>query len=186
MKRIQAIESLKAFVQNDDIINLIQWCDLFPIDSSWRRWTDHLGNFIKVRNNRTITSVENSAQQPKYIITDIFFKAHPFKIASLSKRAFIITRADEYFVWFLGKDNRLRLVTKRKTWTTNLSPLHLGADALLLVIPMLKSKVEGKIDILEIKDPTGKKFDRIYVTSWPTSINWLKQNKIEIQDLLEV
>ena len=94
-QRNEAFQSIKAFLPNDKIITtIIDICDLYPIEKSWRKWTDHLGNFLQVRNRRIISFSQDPSKNDK-IITDIYFKATPERLSKISSWVFISFGKDQ-------------------------------------------------------------------------------------------
>lgn len=189
MNRQKAIESIKAFLPNDtEIDSIIECCDLYPVYGTWRKWTDNLGSFIQAHNNKKVVSFTNNPlDQEDHIITDIYFKAHPKTIASISNWAFISFGRDNddqfniCFIWFLGSDNRLRMVTLRKDeWIKNSPPLICGID---IIRPIIKNtSIEGeRADVLNIKGPVPAKILCSWATKWPPNNNifveMLRKNK---------
>jgi hypothetical protein len=178
MKRERALESVKAFLSTDkEIENIIQLCDLHPIKDSWRKWTDHLGNYIQIQNNkRVISFIHSPIHKSEQIVTDVFFKAYPQKISSISKWAFVSfgkNSKDEFnicFIWFLGHDNRLRLVAaKDDQWMRNYPPLVSGIDTLRPIIKNIDVEDYRKADILRIIGPLAANMTHSWSTQWPPS-----------------
>ena len=142
LSKIKALESVKAFLPNSDIETVIKVCDLYPFDKSWRKWTDHLGNYIQVYNNKKIVSfIQSPFDKSEKIVTDIYFKSPPGKISKLSKHIFVSfgknneNNTNVCFVWFLGYDDRLRLLVYKDKWL-NYPPLISGIDT---IRPIIKS-----------------------------------------------
>lgn len=178
MHRAQALESVKAFLTNDkDIEIIIALCHLYPSNNSWRKWTDHLGNYIQIHNTRKVTSVTNSvSNKDDNIITDIYFKSHPKKISSISKWAFISFGRDNdnifnvCFVWFLGCDDRLRLLSFSKDrWARNQPPLICGVETLKPIIRNIGVESYRQADILRLKGPLAANMTKSWATVWPPS-----------------
>lgn len=174
MERIRALESVKAFLPNDnEIETIINVCSLRPIENSWRKWADHLGSYIQIQNNKKVVSFSYSPyDKSKRIITDIYFKAPPKNIAKLSKWVFIafgeIDKANVEFIWFLGSDNRLRLLSySTGQWQRNLPPLISGINTLRLVIKHLNNNIQGQTDILRIQGPLAASLTKFWSSNWP-------------------
>lgn len=183
MRRNKAIESVKAFLPNDREIELaIRLCDLYPCEGSWKKWGDNQGSYIQIQGTKKLVSfTHNPLDQDERIITDLYFKSHPQKIASISKWAFIAFGRDNNdlfnvcFIWFLGKDNRLRMATlKRDKWIKNSSPLICGIDTLKSVIRTIC--LDGRReDISDIKGPIAAYIVCSWSTQWPPSQDILEE-----------
>lgn len=172
----KALESIKAFLPNDKLVGvIIELCDLHPVAKSWRKWTDHLGNFLQVHNNKKVVS---SAQDPmghdETIVTDVYFKAAPNKLSRISNWAFVSFGKDQtnayntLYAWFLGMDNRLRFCSFHNgTWLKNEPPLISGTDTLRPVLKQLGVSGYRQADILHIKGPVAMNITRSWATEWP-------------------
>lgn len=170
MNREQAVESIKAFLSNEtNIKNIIYYCDLYPVHESWKKWTDNLGSFIQIYNNKKIISFTNNPLNiEEKIITDLYHNAHPKKIANISKKVFIADSDDACFGWFLGNDSRLRLVTyKDGNWTKNYPVLSCGINSILPIVSLIDSTIKGRVDILNIRGPFSSKIHSSWVIDWP-------------------
>ena len=178
MKQDKALASIEAFLtKSPEITELISLCDLYPAQDSWRKWTDHQGNFIQIHNNKKVVSfTSNPLSQEDRIVTDVYFKSFPKKIFSISKWAFISFGRDSgntfsvCFIWLLGHDSRLRLLTCTDgEWIKNSPPLTSGIDTLRSIIRHKDVNDFDKVDILNIKGPVGAKITRSWATEWPPS-----------------
>ena len=178
MSKEKALASVKAFLaKNLEVVSLISLCDLYPTQDSWRKWTDHQGNFIQIHNNKKVISfTSNPLNQEDRIVTDVYFKSFPKKIFSISKWGFISFGRDNNnafsicFLWLLGHDNRLRLLTYTDgRWIKNSPPLIAGIDTLLSIIKHKDVNGFEKVDILNIKGPVGAKITKSWATEWPPS-----------------
>jgi len=175
MKKEQAFESVKAYLpRNKEIIKIIEVCDLYPMDDSWKKWTDHLGSYIHIFSKKNIKSfIYSPFDKSERIVTDLYFKSHPNKISEISKWAFISFGKDSSvlnicFLWLLGKDNRLRLLSySNGKWQKNYPPLISGIDTLHPIIKYLNVNSYKKVDILRIKGPVASNMTRSWVTVWP-------------------
>lgn len=174
----KAFESLKAFLAKDvEVHTIIKICDLYPVGTSWRKWTDHLGNFIQAHNNKKVVSfTHDPLGQEEIIITDIYFKAHPSKLSKISKWAFISfgkgksDNFDTLYIWFLGHDDRLRFsMFYNQKWIKNEPPLISGIDTLRPIIRNLNVKTYRQADILYIKGPVATNITKSWATTWPPS-----------------
>lgn len=175
MKRSKALASLRAFLsEQDDIIQIVKLCHLFPMKDSWRKWTDHLGNFFQVHNNKKVISFEHHPEEIKDIkVTDVFYKSHPKKIAKISKHAFIAIGKDDQdnqivFIWFLGQDDRLRLVTScNGEWIRNYSPMICGVETLRPIVRSLSEEKLTRVPILRVAETVAAQISKSWSTPWP-------------------
>lgn len=175
MSQERALQSLKAFLpKQPQIESLIRYCDLYPIEGSWRKWTDHLGNYFQVYNNKKIVSWEGNPEiTEQIIVTDLHQFSSPQQISQLSNRAFIASENNEkWMIWFLGKDKRLRLVYLGDT-SQNLPALTVGATTLLKIIDLLESSVNQKIDIFSLPEFFYFKGDKFWVVDWPEGQDYI-------------
>ena len=187
MKRANALASLTAFLPDQqDIIKIVELCRLFPMKKSWRKWTDHLGNYLQVHNNKRVVSFEHHPEEIKDTqVTDIFYKSHPKKIANISKHAFIAKGENDQneksvFVWFLGNDDRLRLVTSNNNvWIRNYSPMICGIDTLRPIVRSLSTDKLTLVPILKITGAVASRISKSWSTPWP-----LLEHNSEIEKIL--
>ena len=200
MKKKAALASVKAFLpQKPEIADIISACDLYPAQSSWRKWTDHQGNFIQIHSNKKVVSfVSNPLSQEDRIVTDVYFKSHPRKVFSISDWAFISFGRDNNntfsicFIWLLGLDKRLRLLSYANgVWIKNSPPLISGIDTLRSIIRHKDVNGFNRVDILNIKGPTSAKITKSWVTEWPPSddlmmemFNTSEELTVEIQEII--
>lgn len=183
MDKIQALESVKAFLKNDtDIETIIKVCDLYPAAYSWRKWTDNLGNHIQIYNNKRVKLFINHPNNKKYIITDLYFKLYPDKIAKMSTWAFISFGKDNKdilntcLVWFLGEDNRLRSLSySNNKWNPNHPPLLSGIDTLRQIVRNFNVVSYKQFDILKIKGPLPANITKSWATQWPPYEKLIKE-----------
>jgi len=192
MQKDRALESVKAFLPNDnEIETIIQVCDLYPIESSWRKWTDHLGSYIQIHNNKKISSFAHSPyDKSERIVTDLYFKSPPQAIARMSKWAFISFGKDSdnvlniCFVWFLGDDNRLRLLSySNGLWQRNYPPLISGINTLRPIIRNFDVDSYRRADILRIQGPLAANMTKSWATVWPPC-DELKQKMVSFSQEL--
>ena len=139
--------SLAAFLPEDtEVLKIIELCQLRPT-SSWKHWTDHLGHTLSVLENKKIVIVKEHPLAPsEKIITDLYHKSLPDRIANNSSSTIIaFGEGDKLsyhvcFAWFLGKDNRLRMSTFFKNeWIENSSPLACGMKTLRIISKHIRS-----------------------------------------------
>ena len=170
----KALESIKAFLPDDKLVGkIIELCDLHPIDKSWRKWTDHLGNFLQIRNKKVISFSQDPLGNEE-IITDIYFKASPNKLSQISDWAFVSFGKDQtnsfnaLYMWFLGRDKRLRFCSFHNGyWLKNEPPLISGVDTLRPVLKNLNVNGYRQANILHIKGPIAIDITRSWATQWP-------------------
>lgn len=180
MKREQAIQSIKAFLPDEpEVESVIRYCDLHPVHDSWKIWTDNLGSFLQVYNNKKLTSFTNNPQNiEEKIITDLYHQSKPKKLASMSTRAFIAQGEDICFIWLLGEDDRLRLITnKDEVWTKNYPVMSCGIQTILPIVTLLNSTIRGRVDILNIRGPIAASLHSSWIVDWPPSEMSLHQIK---------
>lgn len=176
LDRSEFLVTIEAFLpKHPDVINIIKICHLFPV-KSWRGWTDHHGNYLKVSNKKKIVSVTNDPTKEEVIITDIYFKAPPKTISDISKWAFISfgrgneDELDICFLWFLGYDERLRLLSYSKDkWNRNQPPLICGLDTLRPIVRCLDVEDYMRADILRVNGPDAARVTASWATKWPPS-----------------
>lgn len=178
MLKARALESVKAFLPDDnEIETIINVCDLYPIEKSWRKWTDHLGSYIQIYNNKKVASfVHSPYDKSERIATDLYFKSPPKTIFNLSEWVFISFGKDSEgilnicFVWSLGIDNRLRLLSySNGAWQRNYPPLISGIDTLRPIIRSFNVNDYKPADILRIQGPLAANMTKSWVSVWPPS-----------------
>lgn len=197
MDRKKALASAEAFLPKDPgVIEIIKMCDLYPANDGWRKWTDHLGNFIQIHNNKKVVSFVNNPTNPdERIITDIFYKSPPEKLFNMSQWAFISFGRDNNdifnicFIWLLGADDRLRLLSYSDgEWLSNSPPLICGIDNLKSILKFKNIDDYSKADILNIKGPVAAKITKSWATKWSPSqdlINDLHEFSNELGSIIE-
>ena len=165
IRRRRHLENLKAFLPDLPIEDLVMCCDLQPL-KTWREWTDHLGNFIQVYENKRIrTFVDHEAEER--ITFDLYFLSHPKNIAEISKRALIAYGEGKWVVWFLGKDKKIRLVSYNNDWNKNSPVLSCGMESTIIVLNYLASDLSGEVDILSLRGPNNEVLERAWLYDWP-------------------
>lgn len=173
------IESVKAYLPNDaEILKIIQICQLYPT-ASWKSWTDHLGNSLNILNDKKVLSLREHPLAPTdKIITDIYHKAPPDRISKNSKWAFIaFGEGDKQnnslcFIWLLGNDDRLRLITYYKDgWIENYPPLGCGMKTLRTIVKHIGIESDNIPNLKEIKGSTAANIIKAWSTPWPPSAN---------------
>lgn len=177
----KALINVKAFLPGDDeIIKIIEMCDLVPT-GTWQLWTDNNGHNMVIKNNRTVTSKKtNPIVRHPVIIKDIHFKSSAKQIANNSKWAMISLAESQEdftpnicFLWFLGFDNRLRLVCYvRDSWMENKPPLSSDINTLRSIVKNLD--IEGYKVIMGsryIKGPYAGEVVKSWAVKWPPPAN---------------
>lgn len=143
MKLNEALSSVKASLPNDnDILKIIDICQLFPKENSWRTWIDGQGNCITLtQNKKIICSKYKLLTYEDTVITDLYCRAPIEKLSKCSTWVFIIfgkdidSGIDVIYIWFLGIDNRLRLsYFDGKNWIENQPPLSCGIKTLQVLV----------------------------------------------------
>lgn len=170
MNKKKAIISLKAFLKDEDLINIINTCDLEP-ESNWRCWSDGFGHKIKFNNKKISYSFKSD---DKFIVKDIYFKAHPLDLLKNGKYCLLsLTNSKDYLVlWILGKDNILRCCNLQNgIWKENIPPLSFGIEPVMRLIKNIK--VDSHVASEEVYFNGQKKglFDYLIFTRWPPKIN---------------
>lgn len=191
------LESVKAFLPDDlEVIQIIQICQLYPTNS-WRVWVDHLGNSLVILNDKKVISLREHPLSPSdKIITDIYQKAPPNKIAKNSKWALIaFAEGDKNnnqlcFLWMLGNDDRLRIITYVKDgWIENYPPLGCGMKTLRTIAKHLNIEARDISNLKEIKGSVAANIINAWATSLPLSagvkLELLLSNKILASKIFE-
>jgi hypothetical protein len=180
-ERKQAIESAKAFLGNShEVVKIIEYCNLFPI-KTWKAWTDHHDNYLKIHGkNRIISTTYEPKTIRDRIVTDIYFNSKPEKISSITKWAFVSFGKSDHddvcFIWMLGNDDRLRLVSySEKKWNRNQPPLISGVNTLRPILRNLDVEGFSKADIIQIKGPGAAKITKSWASEWPPSELFLNE-----------
>lgn len=175
----KSIISLRAFLPDDqEIENIIRLCHLRPT-ISWKHWTDHLGHTLSILENRKVIILKDHPLSPsEKIITDIYHKAPPNKIAANSSHAIIaFAEGDKQsyhaaFIWFLGKDNKLRMCNFSKNeWIENTSPLYSGMKTLRIVSKQIKAGPGIIGSCKELKGPIPANVIKAWATPLPIERN---------------
>jgi len=185
INRKQAVENVKAFLPHSpEIATIIEICDLYPLNS-WKSWTDHLGNYLKITNKKKINSIVNSSSNKiDTLVTDLYFKAHPKKLSKMSTWGFVSFGRDNdnemniSFIWLFGRDKRLRLISLSKNeWNKNQPPLSCGINTLRPIVKNINVFDYLAVDILRIQGPIAAKITKSWATIWPPN-NKLKEKML--------
>lgn len=174
----KALVSLKAFLpQDQEICKLIQLCNLQPL-KDWRHWTDFLGHNLIVAESKKISIFKEHPLTPtEKIITDIYYKSYPKQITKISKRAIIIfgeedKHGDLCFIWLIGRDDKLRLVTFAKNqWIENYPPLSCGMKTLRFIVKQLLVEQVRSIDHKNLQGPLACNLIKAWVSPIPVDKN---------------
>jgi hypothetical protein len=178
----KALASVKAYLPEDkEIVRIIEMCDLEPAGKGWRLWTDSLGHNLIIKNNKCITSKKvNPVSRYPFKIKDIHYKSSAKQISNISKWSMIsLAESQENgvpnicFLWFLGFDNRLRLLCYMKDeWIENKPPLSSGINTLRTII---KNIDEISYKVIKgsryVSGPYEGNIIKSWVSSWPPSNN---------------
>lgn len=177
-----ALTSVKAFLPNDnEVIKIIDMCDLDPSPKTWRLWTDGNGNNLIIRNDKTVFS-KKTKPTTRYpiIIKDIYYKSSAKQISNNSKWA-MVSLAESIeesipnicFLWFLGIDDKLRLVCYMKdAWVENKSPLSSGILSLRTIIKNMEESYKVIMGSGYISGPYEGNIVKSWAVSWPPSKNF--------------
>lgn len=173
MNLSKAIVNIKAFLPEDeDIIKIIDVCNLKPLNADWRIIFDPYGNSLSFKKDKTIfTNINDNPNT----IQDIYFKSHPKTISSKSNWSMIsLTENDSFFVWFLGVDNKLRSCCyMNDEWQENKPPLVCGINTLRKIVQSFDVDDYNVIMGSSIHGPYDGKVIKTWVTEWPPSVNMM-------------
>ena len=202
INRETAIVNVKAFLpQDQEIIQIIDMCNLDPEGDSWYKWSDANGNYLHIKNDKTVISSKESPTKKKIrIIKDIHFKA-PIDVISKNSKWALICFAESsagipqfnnilpglniIFIWFLGIDNKLRLSTFiQNEWIENQSPLITSVTTLRTIVKYLNIDKYCVVKITDIKEPLSSAFTKkAWATPWPPSKNMILDMMLTYQPL---
>lgn len=183
----QALMNVSLFLPEDkEILDIIKFCQLRPSEDSWKIWHDHLGNHINISNDKKPSSYKDSPlSHTNKIITDLYYKSLPKQLGSFATQTVILfgegdkATSNVAFIWLLGKDNRLRLLTYAKNeWIENYPPLSIGLKTLRTIVRNLKIKQNQAINTLDLKGPVAATILKGWVSNWPPD------NKLKLEMLL--
>ena len=160
--------SLQAFLPDDnEIIKIIEMCGLELFDkNNWKEWHDNVENKIYVTDDKKLF-IKNI--KIKHKITDIYFKSKPLQIANNSKLVMIsVTNNNNYFVWFVGNDDRIRMLCYINHEWENRLPLSSNIETIRTIIKNLDINDYKVIDGIKIKKESVIK---TIISTWPPSQN---------------
>ena len=176
----KALINVEAYLPDDtDILKIIRMCDLEPVGDSWCKWTDHGGHTLIIKNNRKVIAKKDAPTNRKAeTIKDIHLKSSAKQIANNSQwglisiaKSAVDPNANICYVWFLGNDEKLRLLCFLKNeWVENQLPLSSGMHTLRTVVKHL--------DIDDYKPIFGARYIKgtysgdvikSWATRWPPS-----------------
>jgi hypothetical protein len=125
IKHKRLLSSLKAFLPNDkEIIQIIKYCQLSPVDKAWDKWQDIAGNTLNISRLKNI-SVKIIEKHPKekQKITDIHLKSPPKSIFKRSPYCLIsLDKNDTLYLLMLDND-KIRYSIFNKQWLENEFPI---------------------------------------------------------------
>lgn len=178
----KALINVKAFLPEDnEIISIIKICDLEPLED-WKHWVDFNGNNLTIKQNKSIILTKDiPTKKINKKIKDIYYKAPINSISKNSKFALIAfaksTNSEKInicFIWFLGKDDKLRLsILLKNEWIENQPPLLTSIATIRIIIKNLNIEKFKKIKPSLIKGPLSSNIENAWVTQWPPSNNLL-------------
>lgn len=206
INRETAIVNVKAFLPKDqEIIQIIDMCNLDPDGDSWLKWSDSNGNYLHIKKDKTVVSNKDSPTKKRTrLIKDIHFKAPIDVISKNSKWALICfaessaTNTPPYyiinnispglniaFIWFLGIDNKLRLSTFiQNEWIENQPPLITSITTLRTIVKHLNINKYCAIKVADIKEPLSIAFaKKAWATPWPPNKNMILDMMLTYQPL---
>src|SRR3990172_12676528 len=126
LSKERLLESVKAFLpQDQEIEQIIKICDLVPYNS-WISWKDSVNHSLNIKKDKTVLSyktikVGNCVDSNNVEIRDLYHKSSPWLLSKNSKYSFIsfaesvTTASNICFIFFLGNDNKLRMSSFIKT-----------------------------------------------------------------------
>ncbi len=178
--RQAALASIKAACPNDfELFKIIELCQLYP-KPDWRHWTDYQGNFLTLTQDQKVL-INKTESEDNFIITDIYHKVSISKLSQISIWAFIIFGQNDnqepiMFIWFLGYDQRLRLISFVKdTWLTPESPLSCGLPTLRVLMKNLEVMNYREIWNQHLQGPIEAKVIKSWTTIWPPSQEFINE-----------
>ena len=196
INRETAIVNVKAFLPKDqEIIQIIDMCNLNPDGDSWLKWSDSNGNYLHIKKDKTVVSNKESPTKKKpRLIKDIHFKAPIDVISKNSKWALIcfaegsspgLPLLNVVFIWFLGIDNKLRLSTfVQNGWIENQPPLVTSITTLRTIVKHLDIDKYCVVKLSDIKEPLSSTFvKKAWATPWPPSKNMILDMMLTYQPL---
>lgn len=165
--------SEKAFVSaiayaGNQIGKLISMCSLEPA-KGWRVWTDNAGHELTLLPERKARISKSKIVNFKTY--DLYHKSTPKLILANSKwvllaRA-IYKNSDCMFIWAVGKDDKIRLLSFIDNVCKNKSPLSSGLETLLYVINNMEDSELVQVSTSEISPPIKCNVLEAYSTVWP-------------------
>jgi hypothetical protein len=194
----KSLVSLRAFIPDDqEVVQIIQLCSLYPTNS-WRHWTDYLGhNLVITENKKVVVFKEHPLAPVEKIITDIYHKSYPQQLAQISKRVVIAFGEEDKFgdvclIWFLGKDNKLRMsLFSKGQWIDNPPPLSSGVKTLRFIVKHLGVEQPESLDSKYVQSSfLACKITKIWGSNLPMDKNikldMLLQNSILASKILPI
>lgn len=161
MNRRQSIITARSFGGFDKSFDsILKTCKLIHDPENWKIWHDDIGNKLELDINKYYKITKSTIKSNYKNTTDIYFKSKSEQIAKASQWfAFLIGKdvknIEHIFIWFLGRDTRLRLcVLKSGKWVENLPPIIQNFDLLLEIAKHIKKQNLTKVyvDSFEYKN----------------------------------
>ena len=167
----KSIVSVKAFLPDDDeIIKIIEICDLQPLKDDWKDWVDSSGFNLHIKKDHSAYIYQSIPSKQNIVVKDIHFKAPIRGISDNSKLALICFcgEYDACHIWFLGNDDKLKLCTFfKKEWIENRSPLTSGISIPRVIVKNLNIKDHKSINSIKRLSTVILPVRRSWVTKWP-------------------
>jgi len=175
MSYIKNLVNIKIFLPDKKyIIDIIKYCQLKHTENNWKIWHDVYGNKLIFDKNKNFSlKLNEKINLQTVLFTDLYSKAHIKKISSISKFSLISIKENIYYIWFLGKDNVLRLCMYVNDILIENQPiLNSGMSNLKKIISFLD--VDGFVEVSSIVEPLGSEIMKSWATQWPPSNDLLK------------
>ena len=136
LQRQQSLTSLQVFLDKDypELPKLIEFCNLYPVDTSWNSWTDNQEYIINISLLKRIIKIKRSYPK-QIIITDLYQKIYPLNLLPIAEKVLIAYAGNIKFIWFFCLDKRLRMaVSIDNIWQPNPLILSCGWRSLSSII----------------------------------------------------
>lgn len=159
LSRNKAIVNVQAFYPEDkEIVSIINICKLYHEKTNWKIWSDGFGNALDIDKLKIID--DNRLHYP-----DLYYKASPQQIVSISNVWMVAENNETIYVWFLGKDNRLRFLIKNDKWINSV-PLLSGLSTLRMFV----RNVDVEEDPLSLSIEIDGQSVNAIIERWPSKI----------------
>lgn len=163
----KSLINVKAFL-GDDAVKLISLCGLTPLDN-WRTWTDNAGNDLHIGEDKKLKIKKSKVIDFK--TCDLYYRAPPAKIAETSKWALlakgVLNNNDCMFIWFIGKDDRIRLLSFVDDECKNKNPLSSGVNTLMYIIENMSKEEVSLVPCDVVEPPVKSNIIEAFSTAWP-------------------